>query len=206
MLNKKVFCICKNCGKGFFKFQSKINDGRGKYCSKSCMIEHRKGIPNLKIKGENNGMWKENPNDNTFRIRANKLKQKIECELCGRKQNLRIHHKDKNCRNNTPNNLIVICESCHRQLHNQTTYPQIQKQCLQCQKIFFVRLRKKNQKYCSAKCGFEAQKNGIYKNCLFCGKEIYVIKYFQSTKKYCSQNCYREYKKLKNKGVIKNGR
>lgn len=39
------------------------------------------------------------------------------CELCGSKRNLNVHHKDKNHQNNSTNNLMVLCRSCHVNLH-----------------------------------------------------------------------------------------
>ena len=44
---------------------------------------------------------------------------KISCEYCGSNRNLYIHHIDLNERNNLISNLIVLCPSCHRKLHNQ---------------------------------------------------------------------------------------
>jgi hypothetical protein len=40
------------------------------------------------------------------------------CELCGFKSySLNIHHKDKNCINNNPNNLMLLCSKCHHYIH-----------------------------------------------------------------------------------------
>lgn len=38
------------------------------------------------------------------------------CVICSSKQNLEIHHKDKNYRNNNLNNLMLLCRHCHKSL------------------------------------------------------------------------------------------
>jgi hypothetical protein len=41
----------------------------------------------------------------------------FKCELCGsRNGRLEIHHKDKNRKNNSPENLILLCSKCHAKL------------------------------------------------------------------------------------------
>jgi len=40
-----------------------------------------------------------------------------ECSVCGAKEGLHIHHKDKNPKNNQINNLIVLCGVCHKKIH-----------------------------------------------------------------------------------------
>ncbi len=39
------------------------------------------------------------------------------CYICGTKDKLQIHHKDKNWRNNKNNNLVLLCQSCHQKQH-----------------------------------------------------------------------------------------
>lgn len=43
------------------------------------------------------------------------------CERCGKRPEkaraLDVHHKDGNRQNNTPDNLIVLCRSCHNKEH-----------------------------------------------------------------------------------------
>lgn len=39
------------------------------------------------------------------------------CLHCGSKENLHVHHKDKNHENNRLENLLVLCAKCHNHLH-----------------------------------------------------------------------------------------
>lgn len=39
------------------------------------------------------------------------------CTFCGSTENLHVHHIDKNHGNNTTENLMVLCASCHKKLH-----------------------------------------------------------------------------------------
>ena len=43
----------------------------------------------------------------------------LNCEDCGRKEHLSIHHQDRNWRNNHPANLRTLCMSCHTSLHHR---------------------------------------------------------------------------------------
>lgn len=43
--------------------------------------------------------------------------QKTECEMCGGKSRLGLHHKDMDRTNNSPENLQTLCPSCHTSLH-----------------------------------------------------------------------------------------
>lgn len=40
-----------------------------------------------------------------------------QCTICGATEGLHIHHKDKNPKNNTVANLIVLCGVCHKKIH-----------------------------------------------------------------------------------------
>ncbi len=43
--------------------------------------------------------------------------KKLECDWCSTKDLLEIHHKDKNKANNTKENIMTLCKSCHAKLH-----------------------------------------------------------------------------------------
>ncbi len=40
-----------------------------------------------------------------------------ECTVCGGKEGLHIHHKDKNPKDNKMNNLTLLCGVCHKKVH-----------------------------------------------------------------------------------------
>ena len=58
---------------------------------------------------------KPEPGTNTYRRWAlNRIRL---CERCGRTDNLWVHHKDGNRKNNKLENLMVVCPSCHAKIH-----------------------------------------------------------------------------------------
>ena len=59
----------------------------------------------------------------SFRKHVFILKEK-KCEICGYDEHdfcLEIHHKDKDCTNNSIENLAILCVICHRKLHKNLT-------------------------------------------------------------------------------------
>jgi ribosomal protein S14 len=40
-----------------------------------------------------------------------------ECSICGKKEGLHIHHKNKDATDNRISNLIVLCGVCHKKIH-----------------------------------------------------------------------------------------
>jgi hypothetical protein len=41
------------------------------------------------------------------------------CEHCGDVDELEVHHMDMDPTNNVADNLIVLCDSCHAEVHRQ---------------------------------------------------------------------------------------
>lgn len=74
-----------------------------RYCGMSCMGK---------------GYYKADPTRQAYGLRARKLFLKANCELCGTAEKLSIHHKDRNWRNNNPENIQTLCNSCHTSLHH----------------------------------------------------------------------------------------
>lgn len=76
----------------------------------------------------------------------------------------------------------------------------IQLNCLFCDKIFNVNPSRKNAKFCCYKCKSNYQKdknigrkkNGIFKLCLYCGKEFYTPKKLSERIECCSISCGRK--------------
>jgi len=70
--------------------------------------ESQKGSKSIHWKGGDDKYWR------------NKLKETFkDCVLCKGKRKLEMHHKDKNRSNNERNNLIILCETCHRVWHKK---------------------------------------------------------------------------------------
>ena len=63
-----VKTICKTCGTDIFKYQSQIDNGEGKYCSKKCYTDSMKGIDLF--------------TDETRGHRNYSLKVEITCKFC----------------------------------------------------------------------------------------------------------------------------
>ena len=74
---------------------------RRKYCNQVCMAK---------------SMIQQDANLVTLRKRAVKFRGKT-CEGCGTKTNLDIHHLDSNPANNSLDNLMTLCSSCHAKWH-----------------------------------------------------------------------------------------
>jgi thymidylate synthase ThyX len=65
--------------------------------------------------GEQNSFWKGGVSRG---IAYESKKDILKCEICESANNLEIHHKDKNERNNSIGNLIKVCVHCHELLHH----------------------------------------------------------------------------------------
>ena len=58
----------------------------------------------------------------TRAVLANAKRDLFTCESCGfhnLNEELPRHHKDRNRANNSPDNLEILCQSCHMKSHNQ---------------------------------------------------------------------------------------
>jgi hypothetical protein len=84
------------------------------------MKSRKKRIPETQIgvgsggnqAGSNNPSWKGG-----YSIYKKTCKDKEECQLCGSKRFLIVHHKDGNRKNGKKGNLIRVCRKCHAKLH-----------------------------------------------------------------------------------------
>lgn len=68
-----------------------------------------------KIRGENHWLWKGGASKREYR----KVIDKQVCSRCGARINLGIHHRNLDHYDNRPENLEVLCVSCHMSLHKQ---------------------------------------------------------------------------------------
>ena len=116
---------CAYCGKEMHRvrFESgRLEDlsafKRRKYCCRECM---RKAF--IKV-GENNQLYA--PSHHTARAIAYTIQEKErKCEICGSTSNIDVHHKDGNRTNNNPENLVLLCRSCHMKEHRKTRFCKI---------------------------------------------------------------------------------
>lgn len=122
---------CIICGKMFIGASS-----NAKTCSPECSIAlsqqrqrerfhkkyKRKGYNQ---KGENNNIFKKNPNKETRKNWVYSKYRKDYCEYCGNRKldtklTFVVHHKDGDPINNHPSNLVILCHRCHKLVHNKT--------------------------------------------------------------------------------------
>ncbi len=128
------------------------------------------------------------------------------CEICGTNENLEIHHKDRNTKNNNPENLNVFCSKHHGFIEKEmkrflgikrdslgkgmyTTY--IEKICPQCNKEFSLS-KNSGIKFCSKQCHLKYYKaKKVFIICKTCGKKssIELGNFKRQGKKYCSKKC-----------------
>jgi len=78
------------------------------YCSNKCAILQERPYY---YEGISDEIYPHDFNE----ILKSKIKKRDnnQCQLCGAKQDLVIHHIDYNKENNEPTNLITLCKSCH---------------------------------------------------------------------------------------------
>lgn len=85
---------------------------RRKYCGRECM---RKAF----VKVGNDTRQNYSASHHSARSLAYLvLGREYCCEKCGSTANIDVHHKDGNRNNNTPENIELLCRSCHLKEHN----------------------------------------------------------------------------------------
>ena len=109
---------CEYCGKRMHRvrFESgRLEDLtafiRRKYCCRECM---KKAFVKVGDKEQGYSAAHHSARKLAYLI----LNRECCCERCGSKKNIDVHHKDRNRNNNTPNNLELLCRSCHMKEHS----------------------------------------------------------------------------------------
>src|SRR5262245_11321958 len=109
--------LCEECGAKLERkrFESgRLEDlsvfKRRKFCDQKCMAKafdsrHRQGLH-----------WMA-----AHHHARQVMGAKTECALCPSTKNLDVHHRDEDYQNNAPENLIVLCRSCHLKVHRYHT-------------------------------------------------------------------------------------
>lgn len=120
--HEKFIFNCKSCGKEVVTSPCRRREKK-KFCSVECAHankqkeqerrkNHRALLTIVKRKGQARTLRKA-----IFLIREKK------CERCGYCEFdfcLDVHHKDKNCFNNDPHNIQILCAICHRIIHKES--------------------------------------------------------------------------------------
>ncbi len=117
---KELVKYCAECGKQLerIRFASgRLEDYgafcRRKYCNRECMRK----------KFLKQGNYSER-NYRDCHVTSQKMNEvilkKTCCEKCGKTGKLDVHHIDENWKNNTVENLMVLCRSCHMKIHRQS--------------------------------------------------------------------------------------
>lgn len=72
---------------------------------------------------ENHWNWQEGKSSEKhsfyFKTLSKQLRKKANCTLCNINNDLVVHHIDLNKENNSLDNLVVLCRSCHAKLHHK---------------------------------------------------------------------------------------
>ena len=157
------------------------------------------------LSGENHPRWHKGKNQSKYLIEFKMKRKEIfksnpKCLYCDNPAKI-LHHLDKNTFNNSDNNLIPLCSSCHTTLHNKERGITVYKHnCEWCGEEFTILNNKKcDAKYCSLSCKSKAHyklgltlpqnKKGITmynKTCPCCNVQYTTNRPKQ---KYCSNKC-----------------
>ena len=84
--------------------------------------EERKKISN-RMKGDKNPSYKENREELSvsggYTESGRKFSSvKMKCDMCDSTENLEVHHIDKNPKNNSEENIKILCSTCHKLWHH----------------------------------------------------------------------------------------
>lgn len=111
---------CAYCGKRMHRVRfasGRLEDiasfTRRKYCCRECMR-----MSYVKMGEDTNQSYRAS------HATADKIAYLIQgkemvCEKCGSTKSIDVHHIDGNRNNNTPENLMVLCRSCHMKEHKE---------------------------------------------------------------------------------------
>lgn len=113
--NASIKINCKECGKEFTEFKSRIKDGRGVFCSKNCynnwFVKNCSGEKSVNWKGGISFLPYSLDWTDTLK-KSIRERDKYVCRIC-LGSGYPVHHIDYDKQNCNPDNLITLCESCH---------------------------------------------------------------------------------------------
>ena len=112
---KFVFVKCANCGKKIKKTPAELRASKSgrSFCNRHCA-----SIVNNSVykSGKNSGNYKDGRASYRYRALAY---YNSKCSVCGYniEKVLQVHHRDKDRKNNSVENLDVLCPTCHKEYH-----------------------------------------------------------------------------------------
>ena len=69
-------------------------------------------------RGKERPCWKGGRSSPTYqRIAFEDYNMERVCSVCGSTKKISVHHKDRDRRNNTRENLLILCDRCHKKEH-----------------------------------------------------------------------------------------
>lgn len=137
---------CEYCKKDTYVAPCLLKIGSGKFCDMNCYVK-----------------WQTK---NRTIIR--RLSILLKCSICKRNESIIIHHKDRDNKNDRMSNLMILCQSCHVNLHNKIEHKTRQDSvrsfiCCICNKKFKAHIRdSKERKVCSSECSYEYSRRGLH--------------------------------------------
>ena len=106
----RVEISCQTCSSTIFV--SPLRAKSQKYCSNNCRWEALRGKP--RKRGRESSSYRGGTN---IYPRLAGLDKNSSCTWCGWQRNLMVHHRDHDRHNGEPDNLVIICRSCHQRHH-----------------------------------------------------------------------------------------
>ena len=119
---------CKDCGEKIGWQTVFEGQGRCPSCAAIIRFKNPENHPMFDIHkfGALNPNWQDGKSFEEYGVEFNnELKSKVKkrdnytCQECGGKENLHIHHKNRNKKDNNIDNLICLCNKCHGKKHKK---------------------------------------------------------------------------------------
>lgn len=113
----RIIYNCDYCGKELKIIPAKFKDREKHFCNKDCRSKYHIG----KFANEKNGNWRgghKNRKGDFEAVKKKNFKNKQVCAICGSTKKIHIHHiiPFRYTEDNSLNNLIPLCNSCHRKV------------------------------------------------------------------------------------------
>lgn len=109
-----VSLVCEQCGRPFERVTGQTRHSKRHFCSRACGFAAHRGASAANFTGDESTR-------RSAHIRAITATPRRPCDACGAEpptlRRLHRHHVDLNPWNNAPENLRILCASCHMRLH-----------------------------------------------------------------------------------------